>query len=347
MSPDLRRISILSTIVEEYISSALPVGSRTVSKKSHLDLSAASIRNIMADLTEEGYLQQPHTSAGRIPTPKGIRLYLDSCLKLAPLPSEKQKNIARNITDAGTELSDLLRQTSKMLSSLADQVSMVLTPNPNMIRWQRIDFILLRPGLITSILVLEGGLVKSKTIDVEKKITSDDLVKYSNYLNQLFQGRTIFQARKLLVKQMEIARQQLDSLCQAALNLAQESFEKNSNEERELYVDGTVKLLDQPEFSNTNTMKGLFSLLEERSRLLAILDKTLEEGGVSVAFGLKNNEDESELESCCLVSSPYLLTDETAGVIGIIGPIRMDYSRVLPVVDFTAQVLSQVLKSRF
>ena len=100
MSPDLRKISILSTIVEEYISSALPVGSRTVSKKSHLDLSAANIRNIMADLTEEGYLQQPHTSAGRIPTPKGFRLYLDSCLKLAPLSGEKQKNIARNITNA-------------------------------------------------------------------------------------------------------------------------------------------------------------------------------------------------------------------------------------------------------
>ena len=346
MSPDLRKISILSTIVEEYISSALPVGSRTVSKKSHLDLSAASIRNIMADLTEEGYLQQPHTSAGRIPTPKGFRLYLDSCLKLAPLSGEKQKNIARNITDAGTELSALLRQTSKLLSSLADQVSMVLTPSQNMIRWQQIDFVLLRPGLIASILVLEGGLIKTKNIDVDKKITSDDLVKYSNYLNQLFQGRTIFQARRLLMEQMELARKQLNSLCQAALNLARESFEAE-NGERELYVDGTVKLLDQPEFSDMNTMKGLLSLLEERSRLLAILDKTLEEGGVSIVFGLKDKEDDSELESCCLISSPYLLTDETAGVIGIIGPIRMNYSRVLPVVDFTAQVLSQVLKSRF
>ncbi len=343
MNLGIRQIKILSTIIEEYIVSALPVGSRTVSKKSQLNLSPASIRNIMADLTEAGYLQQPHTSAGRIPTPKGFRLYLDSCLKLDPLSDQKQENIAHNITRAGTELSDLLRQTSKMLSSLADQVSMVMTPSPNMVRWQQIDFVLLRPGLISSILVLEGGLVKSKTIEVDEKIDTNDLVHYRNYLNRLFQGRTIFQARKIIMDEMENARKKLDKLCQTALQLAEQSF-KAKNEERELYVDGTVKLLDQPEFADMNTMKDLFFLLEERSRLLTILDSTLEEGGTSVVFGLKNKD---ELQNCCLISSPYLMTDETAGVIGIIGPIRMDYAKVLPVVDMTAQALSRVLQSRF
>ena len=338
-----REIDILTTIVDIYIHTALPVGSRTVSKASSLGLSPASIRNVMADLTDKGYLEQPHTSAGRIPSVTGFRFYLDSILHLAPLSREEKERIRADLSDDRAELPDIFRQGSRLLSSLSNQVSLILAPRQELVKWQQIDFILLRPGLVMAVLVMQGGILHNKVINTDSAITTDDLVRYGNYLNHLFQGRTITAARTMIVAEMDRAREQFDELYTRALNLAEQTF--SSTTPPELFIDGTKTILDQPEFADLDTMRDLLDLIEERSRLLDLLDKTAILNTPKIALG--REEKWGELDNCCLVSSPYRTADNVLGVVGVIGPMRMNYSKVVPLVDFTARVLSQFLTSRF
>lgn len=338
-----REIDILTTIVDIYIHTAQPVGSRTVSKTSSLGLSPASIRNVMADLTDKGYLEQPHTSAGRIPSVTGFRFYLDSILHLAPLSREEKERIRADLSDDRAELPDIFRQGSRLLSSLSNQVSLILAPRQELVKWQQIDFILLRPGLVMAVLVMQGGILHNKVINTDAIITADDLIRYGNYLNHLFQGRTITSARAMIVTEMERAREQFDALYARALNLAQQTF--STAGAPELFIDGTKTIVDQPEFADLDTMRDLLDLIEERSRLLDLLDKTATLNTPKIALG--REEKWRELDNCCLVSSPYRTSDNVLGVVGVIGPMRMNYSKVVPLVDFTARVLSQFLTSRF
>jgi heat-inducible transcriptional repressor len=338
-----REIDILTTIVDIYIHTAQPVGSRTVSKASPLGLSPASIRNIMADLTDKGYLEQPHTSAGRIPSVSGFRFYLDSILHLAPLSREEKERIRTDLSDDRAELPDIFRQGSRLLSSLSNQVSIILAPRQELVKWQQIDFILLRPGLVMAVLVMQGGILHNKVVSTDSSITSEDLIRYGNYLNHLFQGRTIPEARSMIVREMERARDAFDALYGRALELAEQTFASTGSPE--LFIDGAKHILDQPEFADLDTMRALLNLIEERSRLLDLLDRTAELNTPKISLG--REEKWPELSDCCLISSPYRTSDNALGVVGVIGPMRMNYSKVVPLVDFTAHVLSQFLMSRF
>ncbi len=338
MKLDQRQIDVLLTIVKSYIHTGQPVGSRTVARQSRLNLSPASIRNIMADLAEESYLEQPHTSAGRVPSTKGFRFYLDYNLDMEPLSSEVEERIKSSLARVGPDLPQTLSQASKVLSSISNQISLVITPSQHNIRWQHIDFILLRPGLVMSILVMEGGMVQNKVINVDKDIKPDDLTKFSNYLNEHYQGKTLLQVRSEIYSQMKKARQQFDQLYQNALRLAKESFEPDNN--RQVYVEGTYHLFQDRDFADINKMREVFKLLEERSKLLKILDNTLESKNVSIIMG--SEQDWDELSDYTVISSPYSLQGNNTGLVSIIGPTRMNYSRIVPAVDLTARILSQI-----
>ncbi|WP_291321042.1 heat-inducible transcriptional repressor HrcA [Desulfonatronospira sp.] len=340
MNLDQRQADVLFTIVRSYIQSGRPVGSRTVSRKSSLNLSPASIRNIMADLAEEKFIEQPHTSAGRIPSTKGFRYYLDSRLDVEPISGEVEKNIKASLSRVGPDLTQTLSQASKVLSSLSKQICLVITPSQQNIRWKHIDFILLRPGLVMSILVMEGGLVQNKVVSVQTDITADDLEKFSNYLNEHYQGKTLQQVRAGIVTQMQKARKQFDHLYQNALKLARESFDPGNN--RQVYVDGTHYLFQDTDFTDLSKMREVFKLLEERSKLLKLLDNTLESDGLSILMG--REQDLEELSDYAVISSPYSLQDDSLGYVSIIGPTRMNYSRIIPAVDLTARILSQIFR---
>lgn len=343
MELQTREIGVLTTLIEDYIQTAVPVGSRTIAKKSRLNLSPASIRNIMSDLTEEGYLEQPHTSAGRVPSAMGFRLYVNTLLKYHPLSSHERHQLTEHLGDSNLDVSDLLRNASRLLSAYTQQVSMVLAPKPNNIGFKHIDFVLLKPGLAMAILVVEGGIVQSKIISVEPDLGSDELIKYSNYLNHLFQGRTLAQVRAKLLQEMDAARRQCQAMYQQALALARQMFE--GDKEREVFVEGTVNFFVHPEFSSPAKLRELLGLLEERSRLLEMLDSVSKSEGISIFFGRETEQD--GLQECTLISSPYLGQDHPLGIVCVIGPIRMDYAKVVPLVEFTAQVISQLLKNRF
>ncbi|MFP4070952.1 MAG: heat-inducible transcriptional repressor HrcA [Desulfovibrionales bacterium] len=341
MSLSQREIEILATIVEDYIERAAPIGSRTVAKKSSLGLGPASIRNIMADLTEKGYLEQPHTSAGRVPSTAGFRFYVDRLVKVQPLSEAEKQTIKAQLDDTDLELSEVFKRASRLLSSFSKQVSMVLAPNRSAARWKQIEFVMIRKGLVMAILLLQEGIVENKVITVSDEITADDLVKYRNYLNEIFQGKTVSEVRTHLLREMQQARERFNRLYQKALLLARKTFE---DDEREMFVDGTVNILDQPEFADMETMREIFKVLEERSKLLELLDKITGKGGIKIVFGREAMLE--EFPYCGLVSSAYGTEQSVHGALGIIGPLRMDYAKMVPVVDFTAQMLSNVLKKR-
>lgn len=343
MELQAREIGVLTTLIEDYIQTASPVGSRTIAKKSKLNLSPASIRNIMADLTEKGYLEQPHTSAGRIPSAQGFRFYVDAILKYHPLPSEKQDLLAEHLGDVRLDVPDLLRNASRLLSAFTQQVGMVLAPKANDIGFKHIDFVLLKPGLVMAILVVEGGIVQNKIISADPGLNSDDLIKFSNYLNHLFEGRTLAQVRARLVQEMDAVRRQCQTMARQALDLAQQAFA--ADREREVFVEGTVNFFGHPEFSNPAKLRELLALLEERTRLLELLDQVSKPEGISIFFG--REVEQEGFQEYTVISSPYQGQDTPLGVVGVIGPIRMDYAKVVPLVEFTAQVISRLLKNRF
>jgi heat-inducible transcriptional repressor len=340
MSLTQREIEVLATIIHEYIVQAAPVGSRTVAKRSKIGLSPASIRNLMSDLTDKGFLEQPHTSAGRVPTARGFRFYVDRMVRLQPLSQSQRQAIVSQLDDSEADLSEILRRASKILSALSRQVSLVVAPNRAAARWKQIDFVIVRPGLVLAILLLNEGMMENKVIHVSQDITQDDLIRYRNYLNGLFKGRTISDVRAHIIREMKQAQEKFDALYRKALLLARKTF---VDDERELFVDGTLNILNQPDFSDLSTLRELFKIVDERSKLLELLDKVTGEGGIKIVFGLETIED---IPYCGLISSPYGEGGDALGAVGIIGPLRMDYARMIPVVDYTAQMLTEVLKKR-
>lgn len=338
-----RELEVLTAIVEEYVAKAQPVGSRTVSKGGQMRLSPASIRNTMSDLTDKGYLEQPHTSAGRIPTAKAFRLYLDRVMQLRPLPAAVKEMMASSLGQAGLEIDGILRHASKVLSTMSKQVCMVLAPRQSMARWRQIDFVLLRPGLVMAILVLQGGMVQKRLVNAAPDITADDLVHFGNYLNHHFSDLTVAEVRNRIVAEMAAAERQLSDLAGRAMVLAADSF--NASEPPAFYVEGTLNILSQPDFTDLAMMREVLGAIEERTRLLEVLDKTISEYRTVVVLGEEAHV--SDLAGCGLVSSPYGGQGAPVGAVSVIGPIRMDYAEVVPLVNYTAQLITSLMGKHF
>lgn len=339
-----READVLSTIIESYISTALPVGSRTVANTSRLRLSAASMRNTMADLTDKGYLEQPHTSAGRIPTAKAFRLYVDTLLRVRPISREERTDIFGCLTRQGLEVGRMLQQASTVVSSLSQQVSLVLAPGGNDIRWRRIDFSLLADRLVLAVLVLDGGMVRNRVVQVEETVTDDDLTSFGNYLNCHYAGLSLTEARSRILRELRSTETHLEKLCARALGLARLAFTEETDEERQIFVDGKLTLLDKAEFTDSGRMHELLALLEERTKLLKLLDNTLR--GADVSVSIAPEEAENDFSGLSVVTAPYG-GDSPLGVVSVIGPLRMDYGTIVPVVDCISKSLSTLLKDRF
>jgi len=338
-----REIEVLTAIVEDYIAKAQPVGSRTVSKAGRSRLSPASIRNTMSDLTDKGYLGQPHTSAGRIPTARAFRLYLDRVMQLRPLTVPTQQMMQAQLGNAGLEIDDILRHASRLLSRVSNQVCMVLGPRHSQALWRQIDFVLLRPGLVMAILVLQGGLVQKRMVSVAEDICADDLVHFGNYLNHHFQNLTVAEVRTRIIAEMGAAERELSNRTGRAMRLAMDTF--STSEAPEVFVEGTLNMLSQPEFSDIAAMRDILKALEDRTHLLEVLDKTMEEYRTVVVLGEEARV--GDLAGCGLVSAPYGPQGSPLGSVSVIGPIRMDYAEVVPLVDYTARLISTMLGRHF
>lgn len=333
---------IFTSVIQEYILTAEPVSSRKLAKKYNYRLSPATIRNIMADLEEIGILYQPHTSAGRIPTEKGFRFYVDTILETRELSLQKKEAIKEKYQKASKEFSNLLQATSRILSEFSHGTGLVMAPKFIDTIFCRIEFVLLRRGQILAIFVSQSGLVQNKVVEIDdKSISQDDLEKYSRYLNELLSGLTLREVRLKILEEIKKEQNMYHELLSRALTLGQSALGQNS--EVEVYVEGQTNLLDYPEFAETEKMKALFRAFEEKSILLYILDKAMGNEGLQIFIG-----SESELqamEACSFILSSYSRHSNVLGALGVVGPTRMNYLNIIPIVDYIAQLLSDYLDS--
>jgi heat-inducible transcriptional repressor len=341
--PELNRRArkILHAIVAEYLQSGEAVGSRTVTRRHGVELSAATVRNVMADLEEMGLLQQRHTSAGRIPTESGLRFFIDSLLKLRGL-SPKEKDDIRARLDA-RDPEAVLQRTSRLLSELTQYAGVVLAPNPELQRFQHMEFVPLRDGKVLCILVTTDGHLENKLVTIDFPIEVSRLDRIHGYLDQLLRGMTLEEVRRKVIAELGIEKNHYDTEVAAALRLSQAALDTGHT--TEVVVSGQANLLDPaiaqgPE--QLDRMRDLLRALEDKEILIKLLDRTLTGPGIQVFLGAETAY--SALTETSVVAVPYGPEDRPVGAIAVIGPMRMNYGKVMSVVDFTADVVSQLMR---
>ncbi|HZH02378.1 MAG TPA: heat-inducible transcriptional repressor HrcA, partial [Myxococcaceae bacterium] len=317
-----------------------PVGSQQLARRSDFDVSSATLRNVMADLEALGYLEKPHTSAGRVPTDSGYRFYIDTLLKLRdPAPGDRER-IEQGIPREDVE--GTFAEASRVLHALTQHAGVVLRPQVSSLKLRRLEFLRLRDNRLLAVLVGDNGQVQNKAISVDFDVSAEDLVRASNYLSELLQQLPLEGIRGRLMAEMEQDRAQVDAVTAKALKMGVAATELQRRPQPVL-IEGTGSLLDSPEFADVERVRSLVRSLDEKNKLIELLDRVLRAGELQIFIGA-----ESEFSSAgevSVIASPYGTQDRVFGAVGVIGPTRMDYQRVIPLVNFTAQVLSRVLES--
>jgi len=336
-SERMRRV--LGAVVEHYIGTAEPVGSKLVAKKLNSSLSPATIRNIMSELEGLGLLFQPHTSAGRIPTEKGFRFYVDYLLDIRELGEDEREIIRSRYLGYQAEAEDLFRETSRILSSSSHYLGVVWTPKTSTVVLQHIEFVRIKKHWVMTILVSLTGFVYHRLIEVDEDLSQSELDHLSDSMNHFLIGLTLQQARERLVDQMRIEKTIYDHLYNQALRLVQTAL--SMDDETDVFIEGRTNIIHEPEFENISIMTDLFRAFEEKATLLKLLDKCLNPNGIRIAIG--SESEVQEMETCSLVSATYGGKGGVLGALGVIGPRRMNYSKVIPLVSYTAKVLTEIL----
>ena len=327
---------LLKALIENYIRDGQPVGSRTLSRDSGLSLSSATIRNVMADLEDLGFVASPHTSAGRIPTDKGYRFFVDTLLKLKPLHSEEIEDIERRLRSDAANGRSLVQTVSHMLSSVTLMAGLVTLPNPH--------YIALSENRALAIMVMSNREVQNRVVQLDRYHSPEELRRAANYLNEAFSGRSLPEVRALLLAQLQETRQHMDQLMQDAIQVAQKVFDTKSEERVEYVIAGETNLMGFAELSNVDRLRRLFEAFNEKHDILRLLDNCLRADGIQIFIGQESGY--RILDDISVVTAPYMIDNQVVGVLGIIGPTRMAYERVIPIVDITAKLLGSALNAR-
>jgi heat-inducible transcriptional repressor len=336
---------LLKALIENYIRDGQPVGSRTLSRDSGLSLSSATIRNVMADLEDLGFVASPHTSAGRVPTDKGYRFFVDTLLKLKPLHHEEIEDIERRLgSDSADNGRALVQTVSQMLSSVTRMAGLVTLPNPNYIALSQIEFISLSENRVLAIMVMSNREVQNRVVQLDRYHSSDELRRAANYLNEAFSGRSLPEVRTQLLAQLQETRQHMDQLMQDAIQMAQQVFASGKEGDVEYVIAGETNLMGFAELSNVDRLRRLFEAFNEKHDILRLLDSCLRAEGIQIFIGQESGY--RILDDISVVTAPYMLDNQVVGVLGIIGPTRMAYERVIPIVDITAKLLGSALNAR-
>ncbi len=335
---DERKKKILKAVTDDYILSAEPVGSRTVAKRYQLGLSSATIRNEMADLEESGYLEQPHASAGRVPSDLGYRYYVDALMSVQQLSGGEVDLIYSQMDHHQQELEMLIHKTAKILGQITKYPSIVLAPQMQTALFRHIQLVRLAPKTILLLIVTDTGYVENKIIDFEGEISSEELDHLSVVLNKKLRGISLKDLNTVLLNDLHSEMILHDHFYNEAIKVLIKAMSKKSNER--VFVDGATKILEQPEFSEIQKFKPLMNLLEEEERLYKLLADN-SKSSAQVKIGHENSDE--EIHDCSVITSSYEIAGRTVGVIGVLGPTRMEYARVMPIVEYTAAVLSELL----
>lgn len=331
---DERKKRILRAVVHNYIATALPVGSRTIAKKYSLGLSPATIRNCMADLEESGYLTHPHTSAGRIPTDKGYRFYVNSLMEREDLSSEEKARIEREYSHRMNRIDQIMEETSQVLSLISRYTGLVLAPNLEKSIFHHLELVPLENGRTLSILVTGSGLVKNRIIEIKEVLPKERLEEILGLINDRLSNLPLKRIKEFISNQLKS-----ETKATKIWELMNQVFTWDGAEE--LYLGGRINILEHPEFKDLARTKSIFQALEEKRLLAEVLGRTASSEGVSVLIGKETRW--RKIKDLSLVTAAYRINGRPVGVLGIIGPRRMEYSKVVSLVDFMAKTVSEAL----
>ena len=336
---------LLRVLVESYIRDGQPLGSRSLSRESGLQLSSATIRNVMADLEELGFVASPHTSAGRIPTDKGYRFFVDSLLQVQPVDAAAEAEIRRQFEGGPESAKDLITTVSQLLSHLTQLAGVVTVPRAAEASITQIEFVGLSENRILVVLVYGEREVQNRIIQLDRYYVRDELKRASNYLNEQFRGRPLSEVRQEILRQLSETRAHLNQVMLDAISMAQHVFEAGKPEgQLEYVIKGETNLMSVAELSSVERLRRLFEAFNEKRDFLHLLDQSLRAEGVQIFIGHESGYQ--ILDDCSVVTAPYGAPGSVFGVLGVIGPTRMAYERVIPIVDMTAKLLGSALNSR-
>jgi heat-inducible transcriptional repressor len=332
-----RAKKILHAVVSEYLATGEAVGSQTVTRRYGLDVSAATVRTVMGDLEEAGLLRHTHTSGGRLPTERGLRYYVDTLLRVRSLTTGEKGEIRERLGPSGGDVPDVMQRTSRLLRELSHLTVVVQSPRPESDVVQHLEFVQLREGQLLAVIAAASGQIQNKLVPVDFSLSPSDLERINNYLNGLMSGLTLDQARARLVEEVKGERAAHDELVARALRLA--SAAVPADPEPDVRVEGQSNLLAGK--ADLERAKLLLRTLEEKDLIVRLLERTLSAPGICVFIGAEANL--ADLTDVSVVAAPYGPDGRPLGTIGVIGPARMNYSRVIPLVDFTAEMIGEAL----
>ena len=332
---------MLRALIERYERDGQPVGSRTLAREAGLELSPATIRNVMSDLEELGFVASPHTSAGRVPTVQGYRFFVDTLLTVQPLDLNSLEQMRLQL-ESERESRDLVESASGLLSGITQLAGVVTLPKHEHALFKRVEFMPLSGNRVLAILVTGEDAVENRILNAEKRHSPAELQQASNYLNELFAGKELADVRETLLRDMQETRSSMNSMMMTAMQMADQVLEKNRSED--FVMAGQTNLMGFQELCDIDKLRKLFDAFQQKRDILHLLDQCVHGKGIQIFIG-----DESGygmLDECSMVTAPYTVGGRILGVLGVIGPTRMAYDRVIPIVDATARLLGAALNQK-
>ena len=342
MDLDERNKRVLQAVIDSYISSGAPIGSTVLVRRYDFGLSSATLRNIMAELEELGYLTHPHTSAGRIPTDLGYPYYIDSLISIENDTEDIEDHLRQAPSIHAGDLQELMEEASRFLAALSHCAGVVIAPSEPEGNYKHIEFVRLHGKQVLLIFVTNTGIVQNKLIELDETIQQQDLNYFSSYLDEELGQRSLAELRQRLVEKMQEEKLVFMHLMEETYRASQEVQERDTEK---VYIGGASHILESPEFASVEKMRTLFKALEDKYKLLKLLDRSVTAEGIKVFIGSENPF--FEMQGCSLVVSNYKAGSNVVGTLGVIGPTRMQYKQVIHVVDYTAKLLSKLLGERF
>ncbi len=343
---DERSKQVLYAVVKSYILKPEPVGSRFVTKRYSFGFSPATIRNIMADLEDVGLLIQPHTSAGRVPTDKGYRFYVDTllrperCKECSDMPQDFIRNFTERIEMLRNDITKMFSEVTNTLSTMSNYVGIALPPKPEMTTFNRIDLIRYKGGTVVAILLTEEGIIKNRILQVDSRVTQDDLNRITDYLNTEYSGYTLDEIKSILISRIKHEKRLWDGLITRAMTICEQALSSVADD---VFVSGLYDVMNLPDFSDISRIKELSKAIKEKHLIVKLLDKLAETEGVQVVIGDENPV--AELKKLSIVASTYKEGNRPMGVIALIGPTRMNYPKAIFMVDAVARCISRTFES--
>lgn len=338
MQMDERKKKILRAIVQDYIATAEPIGSRTIARKFELGVSPATIRNEMADLEELGLIEQPHTSAGRVPSDAGYRYYVDWLMDRPQLREDEKSIIEKETTKRILEIQEVITSASRLLSQLTSLTSVVMRPQRGKSAFGQMHFLPYQPGQALMVIVKENGAVENHIVDIGEDLTAEELQQVAAVFNQNMKGQSLSRVNRSLLYEMyaELTRQRnlIDNSLEILSNILDDDTEKEC-----VFLDGTLNMLNQPEFRDLDKVKNLFKVFEENQAMKKLFPSAQE--GLTVTIGGENTV--KEFQNCSVISATFKVNNETVGALGVLGPTRMDYAKAMAIVDFLTISLTDAL----